>query len=55
MKTSKLPKEFYMASIDFGLLSENQKYFSKQITDGVSSDIWYVKTSDQMNSVLKEH
>ncbi len=35
-----------MASIDFGLLSENQKYFSKKITDGVSSDIWHVKTPD---------
>ena len=35
-----------MASIGFGLLSENQKYFSKKITDGVSSDIWHVRTSD---------
>ncbi|MBF95838.1 MAG: Methylthioribose kinase [Alphaproteobacteria bacterium MarineAlpha9_Bin4] len=46
MKTNKLPKEIYLASVGFGLLSDNQKYKSKKITDGVSSDIWYVKTSN---------
>ncbi len=45
MKTSKLPKAIYKASVKFGLLSIDQKYFCKQITDGVSSDIWHVKTS----------
>ena len=43
-----------MASIDFGLLSENQKYKSRKITDGVSSDIWHVKTSEN-EYALKEH
>ena len=45
MKINKLPKKIYKASIDFGLLSVKQKYISRKITDGVSSDIWYVKTS----------
>ena len=46
MKTNKLPKEIYLASIKFGLLSKSQKYNFKKITDGVSSDIWHVKTSN---------
>ena len=46
MKTNKLPPEIHKASIDFGLLSTNQKYISRKITDGVSSDIWYVQTSN---------
>ncbi len=45
MKTNKLPKEIYTASVNFGLLSSKQKYYCKQITDGVSSDIWHVKTA----------
>ena len=47
MKINKLPEEIYKASVDFGLLSKNQKYFSRKITDGVSSDIWHVKTSNK--------
>ena len=45
MKINKLPQEIYKASINFGLLSTKQKYISRKITDGVSSDIWHVKTS----------
>ncbi len=45
MKINKLPKEIYNASINFGLLSIDQKYDFRKITDGVSSDIWHVKTS----------
>ena len=46
MKTNKLPKEIYSSSINFGLLSKNQDYTSNKITDGVSSDIWHVKTAN---------
>ena len=53
MKTNKLPQEIYKASIDFGLLSSNQKYISKKITDGVSSDIWYVKTSNKQYCIKR--
>ena len=53
MKTNKLPQEIYKASIDFGLLSSNQKYISKKITDGVSSDIWYVKTTNKQYCIKR--
>ncbi len=46
MKTSKLPKEIHSASVNFGLLSKDEEYKSKKITDGVSSDIWHVKTTN---------
>ena len=45
MKINKLPRDIYNASVNFSLLSNKQKYISKKITDGVSSDIWHVKTS----------
>ena len=47
MKINKLPNEIYSASVKFGLLKKNQPYKFKKITDGVSSDIWYVKTTDK--------
>lgn len=47
MKTNKLPDEIFSASVKFGLLNKNQTYKFKKITDGVSSDIWHVKTLDK--------
>ena len=45
MKINKLPKEIHSASIKFGLIGEKEKCQFNKITDGVSSDIWHVKTS----------
>ncbi len=47
MKISKLPNEIYSASIDFGLLDSDHKFSFTKITDGVSSDIWHIKTKDK--------
>jgi len=44
LKINSLPREIYTSCIDFGLLDFDEKFKSIKITDGVSSDIWYVKS-----------
>ena len=53
MKISKLPKEIHSASIKFGLIGENEKCQFNKITDGVSSDIWHVKTEENIEFCIK--
>lgn len=47
MKTNKLPKVLFEKCIEFGLLKKETPYKCKQITDGVSSDIWYVNSNNK--------
>ncbi len=44
MKTNNFPNEIYQSCIDFGLLRRDQKFKKRKITEGVSSDIWFVET-----------
>ena len=44
MKTNNLPKSIKDACTKFNLIQQNSKFSCKRITDGVSSDIWYIKT-----------
>ena len=53
MKTSKLPIEVFNAACKFQLLNKSIDYNSKKITDGVSSDIWYVKTEQDIEFCIK--
>ncbi len=46
MKTNSLPATIKKACIKFNLISDIEKLVSKKITDGVSSDIWFVKTKN---------
>tara|TARA_A100001011_G_scaffold378060_1_gene442412 strand:- start:5992 stop:6996 length:1005 start_codon:yes stop_codon:yes gene_type:complete len=53
LKINSLPKEVFEAACNFKLLKEFQKYNCVKITDGVSSDIWYVKTEKQEEFCIK--
>ncbi len=53
MKTNKLPVKVFNAACKFKLLDKSTDYNSKKITDGVSSDIWYVKTSQNREFCIK--
>ena len=53
MKTNKLPEEVFEAACKFQLLNKSIDYNSKKITDGVSSDIWYVKTEQDVEFCIK--
>lgn len=53
MKTSKLPIEVFNAACKFQLLNKSIDYNSKKITDGVSSDIWHVKTEQDIEFCIK--
>ncbi len=53
MKINDLPKEIFEAACKFKLLNTSIKYNSKKITDGVSSDIWYVKTDKNKEFCIK--
>ena len=46
MKTNKLPEILFHKCVEFGLLKKNSIYKCKKITDGVSSDIWYVNSNE---------
>ena len=53
MKTDKLPVEVFDAACKFQLLNKSIDYNSKKITDGVSSDIWHVKTEENIEFCIK--
>ena len=53
MKTNKLPTSIINAAYKFKLLNTGEEFFSKKITDGVSSDIWYVKTKKNKEFCIK--
>ncbi len=53
MKTNKLPLEVFKAACKFQLLNKSVDYSSQKITDGVSSDIWYVKTDQNREFCIK--
>ena len=53
MKTNDLPKKIFEAACSFKLLNKSIKYHCKKITDGVSSDIWYVKTENNQEFCIK--
>ena len=53
MKTNKLPVEVFNAACKFKLVDKSIDYNSQKITDGVSSDIWYVKTEQNRDGKLK--
>ena len=53
MKTNKLPLEVFEAACKFNLLNKSIDYNSQKITDGVSSDIWYVKTEQNTEFCIK--
>ncbi|MDA9655210.1 hypothetical protein N9T15_02025, partial [Pelagibacteraceae bacterium] len=53
MKISSLPLPIYKAAITFGLLKPTIKFESIKITEGVSSDIWYVKTEKGVEFCIK--
>ena len=53
MKTSRLPKDVFKAACKFKLLNNTIHYKSLKITDGVSSDIWYVKTDQNIEFCIK--
>ncbi len=52
MKTNKLPKALFDKCVEFGLLNKNSSFDCRKITDGVSSDIWYVN-SDEIEFCVK--
>ena len=53
MKINSLPKKVFEAACNFKLLEKNEKYTCFKITDGVSSDIWYVKTKKNKEFCIK--
>ena len=53
MKTNKLPLEVFEAACKFQLLNKSIDYDSQKITDGVSSDIWHVKTEENIEFCIK--
>ena len=53
MKISNLPLPIYNAAIAFGLLNPKIKFKSIKITEGVSSDIWHVKTEIGLEFCIK--
>ena len=53
MKTNKLPVEVFEAACKFQLLNKSINYNCQKITDGVSSDIWYVKTEKNREFCIK--
>ena len=53
MKTDKLPAEVFDAACKFQLLNKSTNYNCQKITDGVSSDIWYVKTEKNREFCIK--
>ena len=53
MKINKLPVEVFKAACKFKLLDKSIDYNSQKITDGVSSDIWYVKTDQNREFCIK--
>ena len=55
MKTNKLPLEVFDAACKFELLNKSIDYSSQKITDGVSSDIWYVKTEQDIEFCIKKN
>ena len=48
-----MPLEVFEAACKFQLLNKSIDYNSKKITDGVSSDIWYVKTEQDIEFCIK--
>ncbi len=53
MKINEFPKSVFIAACKFGLLKPQLKFNFKKITDGVSSDIWYVKTENNKEFCIK--
>lgn len=53
MKISDFPLPVYEAACKFGLLNPKLKFEYIKITDGVSSDIWYVKTEKGFEFCIK--
>ncbi len=53
MKINRLPKEVFTAACKFKLLNNSISYNSNKIIDGVSSDIWYVKTNQNIEFCIK--
>ena len=53
MKINSLPEAIYEAACRFNLLNQKDNYTCKRITDGVSSDIWYVKTNENFEFCIK--
>ena len=53
MKINKLPLSIYNAACKFGLLNPEIKFECLKITDGVSSDIWYVETEKGIEFCIK--
>ena len=53
MKISKFPLPIYDAACKFGLLNPKVKFDFIKITEGVSSDIWYVKTEEGLEFCIK--
>ena len=53
MKINKLPLEVFEAACKFQLLNKSIGYNSQKITDGVSSDIWHVKTEQNIEFCIK--
>jgi len=53
LKISKLPSKVFKAACTFKLLDKSVKFNSFKITDGVSSDIWYVKTDNNIEFCIK--
>ena len=53
MKTNKFPRSVFKAACNFGLLNTKLKFNYIKITDGVSSDIWHVKTEKNDEFCIK--
>ena len=53
MKINRLPEEVFTAACKFKLLNSSISYNSIKIVDGVSSDIWYVKTDQNIEFCIK--
>lgn len=53
MKINDFPKPIFNAACTFGLLNPKIKFEYIKITEGVSSDIWYVKTEKGLEFCIK--
>ena len=53
MKINSLPSSVHSAANKFKLLKLGEKFSSKKITDGVSSDIWHIKTKKNTEFCIK--
>ena len=53
MKTNNLPDPVFKAACKFKLLNLNEEYYTSKIVEGVSSDIWHVKTQSGFEFCIK--